>query len=270
MTGRPRLAAGRARALGLPTRGTTHPNRLRRNDVFLCTDQVVGAAMRTLPEPLVIDLGYGSSGVTTVELADRLRSVFPQARVLGLEIDPARVAAAAALATPPAVDFAVGGFELAGRNPQVVRAMNVLRQYTEDQAGDAWRQLTGRLAPGGVVVEGTCNELGRVGSWVVLDRAGPVSLTLSCAPDLLDRPATLAERLPKALIHHNVPGERIHRLLDDLDRAWAAAAALSVFSPVQRWCAAAESLTAAGWPVRSTRRAHRRGEVTIAATAIWP
>ena len=28
----PRLAAGRARALGVPTRGTTNPNRLRRVD----------------------------------------------------------------------------------------------------------------------------------------------------------------------------------------------------------------------------------------------
>ncbi|HEX5404107.1 MAG TPA: class I SAM-dependent methyltransferase, partial [Pseudonocardiaceae bacterium] len=32
---RPRLAAGRARALGLPTRGTTNPNRLRRVDRWL-------------------------------------------------------------------------------------------------------------------------------------------------------------------------------------------------------------------------------------------
>src|SRR3712207_8160997 len=36
----PRLAAGRARALGLPTRGTTNANRLRRVDRWLLATQV--------------------------------------------------------------------------------------------------------------------------------------------------------------------------------------------------------------------------------------
>ena len=49
----PRLAAGRARALGLPTRGTTNPNRLRR------VDRWVAHTYRDLlaaPQPLVVDL----------------------------------------------------------------------------------------------------------------------------------------------------------------------------------------------------------------------
>ena len=94
----------------------------------------------------------------------------------------------------------------------------------------AWDGLRRGLAPGGVIVEGTCDELGRIGSWVMLDADGPRALTLSCAPPHLDRPATLAERLPKALIHHNVPGQPIHRLIADLDAGWAAAAPLAVFS----------------------------------------
>ena len=65
----PRLAAGRARALGLPTRGTTNANRLRRVDRWLLATQV--PRLRDAVRPLVVDLGYGSSAVTTLELVDR-------------------------------------------------------------------------------------------------------------------------------------------------------------------------------------------------------
>ena len=147
--------------------------------------------------------------------------------------------------------------------------MNVLRQYDEGAAMDAWRTMAAGLAPGGVLVEGTCDELGRVGSWVLLDANGPVSLTLSCAVGHLDRPATLAERLPKALIHHNVPGHPVHALIVDLGRAWDAAAPLAVFSARQRWAAAVDRL-ATEWPVLSRARRHRLGEVTVAWSAMLP
>ncbi len=94
----PRFAAGRARALGLPTRGTTGPNRLRRVDRWIVGTQ--SARLRDAVDPLVVDLGYGQRPVTTVELASRLRDVRPDVRVLGLEIDPERVAGAASHADP--------------------------------------------------------------------------------------------------------------------------------------------------------------------------
>jgi hypothetical protein len=50
----PRLAAGRARALGLPTRGTTNANRLRRVDRWLLATQV--PRLRDAARPLVVDL----------------------------------------------------------------------------------------------------------------------------------------------------------------------------------------------------------------------
>src|ERR1700712_5312190 len=53
----PRLAAGRARALGLPTRGTTAPNRLRRVDRWLLWQ--LGPRLIEASDPLVVDLGYG-------------------------------------------------------------------------------------------------------------------------------------------------------------------------------------------------------------------
>ncbi|MBL7497685.1 class I SAM-dependent methyltransferase [Frankia sp. CNm7] len=260
----PRLAAGRARALGLPTRGTTAPNRLRRVDRWLTGTRA--ALLRAADEPLVIDLGYGASPVTAVELYDRLRAVCPSARVLGLELDPERVAAAVHAARPPGLTFARGGFELAGRRPLVIRAMNVLRQYAEHEVEPAWQAMRSRLAPGGLLVEGTCDEIGRRACWFALPVEGPGTLTLSAHLPSLERPSDLAERLPKALIARNVAGEPIHALLTAFDEAWDHAASYAPFGPRMRWTQAVGALRAAGWPIQLTPRRWRLGELTLA----WP
>jgi SAM-dependent methyltransferase len=264
----PRLAAGRARALGLPTRGTTNANRLRRVDRWLVATQV--PRLRDSARPLVVDLGYGSSAVTTLELVERLGAEVDRLEVVGLEIDPTRVAAVAAYRDPPRVDFRVGGFELAGLQPVLVRAFNVLRQYDEESAARAWETMCGALGPGGVLVEGTCDEWGRRSAWVALDADGPLTLTLATRVTDIATPSDLAERLPKALIHHNVPGRPVHEFLRAFDAAWAAAAGLSTFGPRQRWVAAVESLVAQGWPVVGSTRRWRHGEVTVRWSAVAP
>ena len=266
MTKQPRLAAGRARALGMPTRGTTSPNRLRRMDNWIVAE--LAEPLRRAAVPLVIDLGYGQSPVTAVELLSRLRQHRPDVEVLGLEIDPERVAAAQH-ASRPGLSFGLGGFELAGRQPALVRAANVLRQYPPSAVPGAWRRMQGQLAPGGLIVEGTSDELGRRASWVLLDADGPLSLTLSCRLEHLRRPSDVADRLVKALIHRNVPGEPIHRLLRALDAAWDRHAPLAAFGPRQRWQAMAASMTAE-WPVVSTPARHRLGELTVRWEAVAP
>jgi hypothetical protein len=264
----PRLAAGRARALGLPTRGTTNANRLRRVDRWLLATQV--PRLRDAARPLVVDLGYGSSAVTTLELADRLGPEVHGLEVVGLEIDPGRVAAVAADRDPPRVDFRIGGFELAGLRPVLVRAFNVLRQYDEESAARAWETMCAALGPGGLLVEGTCDEWGRRSVWVALDAEGPLTLTLSARVSDLDQPSDLAERLPKALIHHNVPGQPVHEFLRAFDVAWARAAGLSTFGPRQRWTAAVESLAEQGWPFVGSSRRWRHGELTVRWSAVAP
>jgi hypothetical protein len=178
------------------------------------------------------------------------------------------VASASGAADPPRLTFARGGFELAGLRPVLVRVFNVLRQYDEAAVPAAWSALTTALAPGGLVVEGTCDELGRLATWVHLDASGPISLTLAARLSTLDRPATLAERLPKALIHHNVPGQPVHALLSELDSAWVAAAPVGVFGARQRWTTAVSTLANAGWPIRDRPAAWRRGELTVAWSAV--
>ncbi|PZF98188.1 class I SAM-dependent methyltransferase [Micromonospora endophytica] len=258
-----------ARPLGVPTRGTTNPNRLRRMDNWIvetCAD-----VLRDAVDPVVVDLGYGATPVTAVELRARLAvRVRADVRVVGLEIDPVRVAAAQPAADPPGLTFARGGFELAGLRPALVRAANVLRQYDEGEVPDAWATLTARLAPGGLLVEGTCDELGRLGGWVLLDADGPRSLTLAARLSTLRSPAELAERLPKALIHRNVPGERIHDLIEALDDAWRAAAGYAPFGPRQRWLHSVAAIRAQGWPVLDRPTRWRHGELTVPWPTIAP
>jgi hypothetical protein len=262
-----------ARALkpvGTPTRGTTNPNRLRRIDRWLTWDPLVRDALLHAADPLVVDLGYGASPVTTVELAQRLTAVRADVRVLGLELDPDRVAAGELVADPPRLDFRRGGFELAGTRPVVVRAFNVLRQYAESDVAPSWDAMLAGIAPGGVLVEGTCDEIGRLCTWVTVTHDGPRTLTLSCRTASLDRPSTLAERLPKALIHHNVAGEPIHDLLSSLDACWAAAAPYGAFGPRARWTEAVRALAAQGWPVLGRPRRWRLGELTVPWDTVRP
>lgn len=268
MARKPRLAAGRARALGVPTRGTTNPNRLRRVDRWMTG--TLADFLGSVGDPLVVDLGYGATPITTVEMATRLRTVRPDVRVLGLEIDQERVDAGKAVADPPLLDFRRGGFELAGARPVLLRAFNVLRQYTEEQANQAWATMLDRLAPGGLLVEGTCDEIGRRCSWVTLSVNGPLTFTLACLPADLETPGDLAERLPKSLIHRNVPGERVHELLTDLDVCWATAAPFAPFGPRARWVESVHLLAARGWPVLDTRKRWRLGELTLRWDAVSP
>jgi len=242
---------------GVVTRGTTSPNRLRRVDNWIAAS--LGA--RLLDAPLVVDLGFGASPVTTLELRSRLARVRPDVRVVGLEIDPERVARAQPYADPPGVEFRRGGFELAGLRPVLVRAMNVLRQYEESEVDGAWRAMT---ATGAALVEGTCDELGRLAAWVLVEPDGPRSLTLAARLSTLDTPATLAERLPKALIHRNVPGEPVHALIAALDEAWRRAAPFTVYGPRQRWRSAVGALREGGWPVLDGPKRWRLGELTVA------
>ncbi|MDH6198782.1 SAM-dependent methyltransferase [Mycobacterium frederiksbergense] len=237
---------------------------MRRSDRWLVHSARVRSVLRTAADPLVVDLGYGALPITTLELAARLQSVRTDVRVAGLEIHPERVATARAVAGDDSgVHFALGGFELAGLRPVLVRAFNVLRQYPVEAVPDAWATMARQLAPGGLIVDGTCDELGRRCCWVLLDQAGPVSFTLACDPFSIERPSDLAERLPKVLIHDNVAGQPIHALLSAADRAWASAAGHGVFGPRVRWRAMLETLQAEGYPIAAPRRRMRDGVLTV-------
>jgi hypothetical protein len=152
----------------------------------------------------------------------------------------------------------------------VIRAFNVLRQYDEHEVAAAWTQLCSRLSPNGLLIDGTCDEIGRVATWVGLTPDGPETFTVALRLAGLDAPSIAAERLVKALIHRNVEGEAIHRFFVELDRAWAVAAPLQVYSPIQRWIATVTAMKESGWPVRDSAAAWRLGEITVDWDAVAP
>lgn len=262
--------------IGSLTRGTTAPNRLRRIDRWLAA-AAPARLVRSAADPLVVDLGFGSSPVTTIELARRLRRVRAGVEVVGIEIDPGRVLLARQLAEQLGADigFARGGFELSpvsGRAPVIVRAANVWRQYPADEVAAGWAEVTSRLAPAGILVDATCDEIGRLSSWLVVSGTPPqpVCLTISLRLRGLESPAVVAERLPKVLIHRNTPGERVHDYLQALDQNWRRAAPMADFGVRQRFIRTCQTLQSDGWPLLDGPSRWRLGELSVAWEAVRP
>ena len=258
------------RPFGNHTRGTTNPNRLRRIDRYIASLPV----LRNTDAPIVVDLGFGASPITAIELLARIQRVNASAHVVGIEIDRERVERAEAASTEN-LHFLLGGFETPlpahlGSQALIIRALNVLRQYDESEVAAAWQLMQSRISDDGVIIEGTCDEIGRLASWVTLDKDQPISLTISLRTQGLELPSKVAERLPKVLIHRNVAGEPIHQFLQDLDRAWLSHAGIGAFSSTQRWVSSCKQLVAAGWPLIGDRKRWRLGEVSVKFSAVAP
>jgi hypothetical protein len=230
--------------------------------------------IRKTADPIVVDLGYGATPVTTQEMFYRFRKhVRPDVEVVGIEIDPIRVKEATSM-VEPGLDFGYGGFEVPlpnSRQPIAIRSFNVLRQYDETEVSKSWQVMTNRLAPEGFLVEGTCDEIGRRSSWVSLrsQQNVPETFTISLHVGSLEKPSDIAPRLPKALIHRNVPGERIHEFLQEFDKAWLGNSALISFGARQRWVATIEALKSS-YPIMDSKVRWRLGEVTIPWDVVAP
>lgn len=248
-----------SRPVGQITRGTTGTNRLRRFDRWIA--HLAGGTLRSATSPLVVDLGFGARPATTLEWQRDLLAVNPRTQVVGVEIDRERVRAAHGL-----ILAIHGGFEIpTDHDPLIIRAANVLRQYPRGEVERAWATMSARLAPEGWLLDGTCDEQGRLAAMVSIDGTGtPHWLTFSCRLAGLERPSQVAARLPKVLIHDNVPGTPINALLADMDRAWQVAPR---WGARQRWIAMAEELQRS-WPVRDGVSRWRLGELTVAWGAL--
>ncbi len=232
--------------------------------------------LRSISSPILVDLGFGASPITAVELLQRVSKTNPECQVIGVEIDRERVERGL-LVAHSRLHFALGGFEVAmpagfakETKVDLIRAFNVLRQYSETEVAASWKMMQSRLSPDGLLVEGTCDEIGRLASWVTLDTKEPLTFTISLRLTGLDLPSKVAERLPKALIHRNLPGEAIHRYLTALDSAWKKASPLSDFGSVQRWLATCETMVEGGWPIVGNRKRWRLGEITVEWSAVKP
>lgn len=145
------------------TRGKSRPGRLRLLDAWLLAEARPLLTRRdgAFAGAVTVDLGLGAVPWTTRELVAALRTVDPGAEVIGVDIDPGRVADARKLEAMPGLRFQVGGFDLP-RSPAIrlVRAMNVLRQYDPADVPAAHEALRRAVLPGGLVIEGSTSRGG--------------------------------------------------------------------------------------------------------------
>ena len=215
------VALGRKR-IGIPTRGKTARNRLRRLDVWVARD----GALRSVAAPLYVDVGYGAEPSTTIETFTRLSRTTPRLRVIGVEIDRERGSAAEPY-SQPGLEFRLGGFDvplLPREAATVVRAMNVLRQYDESAHADAIARLGRALHDGGLLLEGTSSPTGRLLTANVYRRHDRelVHDGLLLAPNLAREwtPRELQTVLPKNFVHGCAPGSKLDEFFGRWERAY--------------------------------------------------
>ncbi|MHC4809312.1 MAG: hypothetical protein ACYTEV_02980, partial [Planctomycetota bacterium] len=281
------------------TRGKTAPNRLRRVDHLLALwdPDLLRRRDGAFAAAPFVDLGFGESPVTTLELARRLQRVAPGLPVIGVENDRSRVRTAirctestdpptaAGLEPPPR--FLVGGFDLGDAAPaRGIRAFNVLRQYEEADVGPAYRAMGEAILPGGLIVEGTSDPSGRVWTAMIVRRGGEGAATgAGGAPDVeltvealvfgtnfrasLDA-ETFQAVLPKRLIHRVVPGEPVHGFMADWARLRRIEAGSETWGPRYAFGRIATGLRAAGHSIETPERLARRGWVVWRSPPVDP
>ena len=262
---------------GQPTRGKTAANRLRRVDTFLMRydPQLITRTTGPFARAYFVDLGYGFEPVTTLESVARLRTLNPTLPVLGVEIDPDRVAAAQPL-VQPGLDFRLGGFNLplhtwpdgTPETVRAVRAFNVLRQYPEEEVDRARARLAESVLPGGLLIDGTSDPLGRIWVACVLRRTDtPTGAdawqreTLVFSTNFRSGfdPAQFQPVLPKELIHRVTPGEPIHAFFGAWKQAARVTAAHQAWGARAWFVAAAHALAGMGYQVNLHPRWLRKG-----------
>ncbi|MBL9039037.1 MAG: methylase [Archangium sp.] len=128
-------------------------------------------AVPLAPGACVIDVGLGDTPVTTVEWS---QSLGPSVEVLGVDSEPERVATAQVHATTSLRFSTVEAVER-GR-ASLIRAMNVLRGGTVENARARCATWGTWLAESGLLVEGSTDTEGHVTAAQLLRRRGGVLL----------------------------------------------------------------------------------------------
>lgn len=255
------------RPSGQPTRGKTARNRLRQVDNFLLRYDpgLIARQDGDFMQALFVDLGYGAEAITTLESAARLRRLNPNLGVLGVEIDPERVAAALPFADERTF-FRLGGFNLPllpGECVRALRAFNVLRQYEENQVAPAWAQMAEGVLPGGLLIEGTSTPSGALWCANLLRRTSDgwdqEALVFYTKFRLGFDPAEFQTHLPKNYIHRVTPGEAIYNFFEDWKAATAETSPQKVFGLRQWYAASAASLAQRGYRINLGRSWLNRG-----------
>lgn len=208
----------------------------------------------------------------------------PSLPVLGVEIDPERVAAAQPF-VERGLDFRLGGFNLPlqrwpdnqPESVRAIRAFNVLRQYDPEAVAPAYARMAEGVLADGLLLEGTSDPPGQL--WVahVLRR----TTASPSAPDAWRRevlafstnfrqgfdPSAFQAVLPKDLIHRVIPGEPIYDFFATWRQAAAMTAAQCVWGTRAWFIAAAQQLTREGYVVNLRPHWLRKGFLLVSTSA---
>ncbi|MBI5929937.1 MAG: hypothetical protein HY862_11545 [Chloroflexi bacterium] len=265
----------RSRPIGQPTRGKTALNRLRQVDVYIALAHSTSFAGQS---PLVVDVGYGAQAWTAIEMWERWLPFNPQLRLLGVEIDPERVAAARPYCQPEIIDFRLGGFNLTDvlgpEKATIIRAYNVLRQYEEQVVTDALDSMGQSLALGGILIEGTSNPSGNIVAFDIYEKMADSTLAhrelvLGTNFRQWTTPVHFQAILPKRLIHH-MQDEAPARFFEAWQQGLRLARGMGQTGQRQQWQLAAQFLRERfDYPIDLRRRILRRGYMGI-RTSLTP
>ena len=177
---------------GVVTRGTTNPNRLRRVDnwiVATCGDLLRGGGRPAGGRPRL--RRHPGHRRRAARPAGRRG---PRRRTGGRAGDrPGTRRRRAAGRRPARADVRPGRLRAGRAAARCWSARSTCcASTTRARSPDAWRTMTAALAPGGLLVEGTCDELGRLASWAAARRRRPAARS-PWPPELstLDSPAEL-------------------------------------------------------------------------------
>jgi SAM-dependent methyltransferase len=253
---------------GIPTRGKTASNRLRRVDNFILLYEP-GLFTRTdslFTDSIFVDLGYGFAARTTLESASRFRRLNPDLKILGVEIDKERVENALPFADEKTF-FRLGGFNLPlrdGEQVRLIRAFNVLRQYEEKDFAPAYERLAQYVLPGGLMIEGTSMPYGQIwtanvarrlesGQWKI--EALVFSTNFRLGFDVQEFQTVL----PKNLIHHMIDGEPIYEYFEAWKASAAETSAIKTFGARQWFVHTAEALAKRGYKLNLQKKFLSRG-----------
>jgi hypothetical protein len=249
--------------LGLPTRGKTASNRLRRVDNFilLYEPSLLTRTDGLFADAMFVDLGYGFDPRTTLESAERFRRVNPGLKILGVEIDKERVETALPYADERTF-FRLGGFNLPlteGEQVRLIRAFNVLRQYDEKDVAPAYEAVARTILPGGLMIEGTSDSFGSIWCANVARKVGNGSwvreaLVFSTNFRLGFETGEFQTILPKNLIHHVLPGEPIHEFFQAWKESAAETSSMKTYGVKQWFISTAESMSHRGYDVLLQRK----------------
>ncbi|HEY0881967.1 MAG TPA: methylase [Archangium sp.] len=191
-------------------RHRTRPGRLSALDAWLVENE------RSLLDGrgALVDVGYGETPITTLELARTVRSVTPSLRVVGIE---------RAENVEPELELLAGDFSTcASLGPTaVVRAMNVLRGYREDEVPAIHAALGAAVIDGGLVLEGSTDTEGHVTvCWLLRKKHGALVKEALLFHTDFSRgfsPWLFRDWLPRELRRSVKPGTQIHELLSAWD-----------------------------------------------------